>query len=145
MSSIPCPRCSTPLDPCDIEGVPVDRCPTCTGMLVEQKHLSGWIDALVKLMGPIGEDTPIQVVPDAHGIASCPDCGAAMERFGYLEARVVTLDRCRPCQLVWIDEGELPTMVAMVGRSSARANAQLHEIEELGRRLSAMFRSRVRG
>jgi Zn-finger nucleic acid-binding protein len=134
-----CPRCGTKLEATEHQRVPYERCTGCSGLLVEQPRLIPLLDALSAKVGEhVAEVGAIPPVPDQPGTATCPECQRTMERFGYMEARVVFLDRCTKCRLVWIDVDELATMVIMHARLTHRAAAQDTEREELVRHLTAL-------
>ncbi|MCB9676964.1 MAG: zf-TFIIB domain-containing protein [Alphaproteobacteria bacterium] len=136
---LPCPRCDAPLQEASILGQSVDRCPARHGLLVEQRRLIPLVEALVSAtIEVIDLDDPIEPVPDSHGVAGCPDCARPMTRFGYMETRTVTLDRCQPCGIVWIDEGELEPMIRMNAKTTGRAREREAEVHELERHLSAI-------
>jgi Zn-finger nucleic acid-binding protein len=55
-----------------------------------------------------------------------------------METRLVTLDRCRACSLVWIDDEELESMVRLTAKTTGRAMEREAELHELERHLSAI-------
>lgn len=139
MSSDACLRCDGTLDDTELGGVDFERCNDCHGILIERPCLIPLLDRLTDELGEyIAQDGPIPPVPDDHAPAACPECGRAMQTFGYLETRTVFLDRCTPCGLLWIDPEELQTMVVMHARSTQRAAAQQAERDELNEHLSRL-------
>jgi Zn-finger nucleic acid-binding protein len=135
----PCPRCQTALHEVDLLGIPLDSCPDNCGLLVPMNQLVPLMTRFVdETHDDIDPDMQVQVVEDTHGTAACPDCAKPMTRFGYMESRIVTLDRCTACWQVWIDTDELEAMVRLYARTTGRADAQYEERQELNRRLSAL-------
>lgn len=135
-----CPRCGEELEMAEILGVAVDRCPNRHGVLVEQKNMIPLTQSLAEAVaGSFDPYETIEAVPDDHGKAPCPDCGVAMTRFGYMETRLVTLDRCSTCWVVWIDEPELEPMIRLTARTLGRAREKEAELHELERHLSALL------
>lgn len=136
---LPCPRCQAPLDERDILEVEIDACNSCHGILVQQKNLVPLLDALSKASATkIDPDIVPAAVHDDHPVVPCPDCSKPMTRFGYMEARVVTLDRCSHCWQVWIDDGKLPTVVHMHARITGQVATQRKELDELSTHLSRL-------
>jgi Zn-finger nucleic acid-binding protein len=123
----------------DLLGIQVDSCPDNCGLLVKMNQLVPLMKRFVdETHDEIDPDMQVEVVEDHHGTATCPDCAKPMTRFGYMESRIVTLDRCMPCWQVWIDTEELESMVRLYARTTGRADAQYEERQELERRLSAL-------
>jgi len=109
-------------------------------MLVEQRELYGLMEILVRELGvQVTDRESIPVIPDERGPASCPDCHGPMSRFGYMESRYVTLDRCGICAVIWIDDGELGSMVSLFARTCDRKATQERDRAEWARHLSAMI------
>ncbi len=134
-----CPRCETPLHETELLETPVDSCPANCGFLVPMNQLVPLMTRFVDIThDEIDPDMPVEPVEDTHGTASCPDCCKPMTRFGYMESRIVTLDRCMDCWQIWIDTAELESMVRLYARTTGRADAQYEERNELVRHLSAV-------
>ncbi|MCA1560472.1 MAG: zf-TFIIB domain-containing protein [Acidobacteria bacterium] len=47
---------------------------------------------------------------------SCPSCGTAFDTSSYYGPGNVVIDRCEPCDIVWLDFGELRQIVDAPGR-----------------------------
>ena len=134
-----CPRCQADLHEVELLGVDLDSCPENCGLLVPMNKLVPLMTRFVdETHDEIDPDMQVEIVEDNHGTAACPDCGKAMTRFGYMESRIVTLDRCTDCWQVWIDTDELESMVRLYARTTGRADAQYEERQELNRRLSSL-------
>ena len=96
------------------EGVPAHHCERCTGTLLRQRDLTKVLERLTPdLLEHVVGDIPIPPVPDAHPHIRCPDCGADMERYGYMGSHRVMIDGCQACNALWIDALELAAMAKM--------------------------------
>lgn len=134
-----CARCGVDMEEAEIAGVPVDRCPDRHGILVEQRKLIPLTEGLAKALGDsIDPDEPIEVVAAHDGDAACPDCDGKMTSFGYMGTRLVSLNRCSGCSLIWVDENAIEPMIRLCARTIGRARAQEAELAELERHMSAM-------
>lgn len=52
--------------------------------------------------------------PGAAPLLTCPKCGGELATYSLLD---VVLDRCRRCDGIWLDRGELETILKKVNRS----------------------------
>ena len=73
---------------------------------------------------------------DVQEDASCPHCGVAMQPFNYAGDSGVILDKCPSCGGLWLDDGDLERVLAVVaasekelGRDIKRFSADLYEAE----------------
>ena len=91
-----------------------------------------------EMAADLDPDADIAAAPGPEGVATCPKCTRAMERFGYLGTNKVTLDRCGPCLLIWHDGDELGTTAALHARTTRRRDDRHREhwakVAELNRR-----------
>ena len=139
-----CPRCGSAIRSGRFRGVDVSRCPDCRGVLVALRSNVPFLDRLVdELAADVDLETPIEPVAGPFGVATCPVCDVAMERFGYLGTKTVILDRCTPCLLIWHDGDELGTTAALHARTTRRLDARRREhwqrISEQNRRVHVMM------
>lgn len=129
-----CPRCAEPLAAANYHGVAVGFCPECTGLLVDMAHLVPLLDGLVGDLGTAGDaDLDIDAVDDHREAVRCPGCTGPMERFGYLEAKTVQLDRCEACAVLWLDPAEVGAAALLHGRTLARADDPTSLLEQTRR------------
>lgn len=136
---IACPRCNKPLLERTVGTAAIEACDACQGLLVEQKHLVPLLSFLSKNSADVLDlDHPPEAVADSNPPIPCPDCEKTMQRFGYMESRLVMLDRCNACWLVWIDDGELPPMVHMHARLTRQTDTHFRERQELADHLSRL-------
>ena len=111
-----CPRCSVDLKTEKMEGVAVDRCPTCWGtwldkgefaqLLSKSLHALRFskeeVDSVLKGLVQ-GADAPKAQPGQA---LACPRCGKVMGKVHHNASRLVPLDRCDAHGL-WLDAKEL--------------------------------------
>jgi Zn-finger nucleic acid-binding protein len=117
-----CPRCSVVLDHGKLGPAEVDLCPDCRGTLVEQKRLIALVEWMAgELLHGLDLDQEIEFVEDPGPVASCPACGGAMDRSGYMNMPQVLIDRCMGCRAVWLDVGELGAMSLIYARTERRS------------------------
>jgi hypothetical protein len=93
----------------------IDACTVCTGLLMPLPLFATTV--MAKRRAAV---TPA-VVPrpnstrdlDRHIV--CPNCGEAMLTDWYYGPGNVVIDRCEPCELVWLDGGELQRVIDAPG------------------------------
>ncbi len=118
-----CPRCTVPTTRVPFRGAYVSVCGTCGGSLIPQPSLVGLLESLVPAVGGAFDEQLPAPVPDPGPIGGCPRCGGATESFGYMGMDRVTIDRCRPCNVLWADGAELLVMAALQARATRRSPA----------------------
>lgn len=106
-SGLNCPSCKERLLNASAGGRPVQICPACHGALVTMSSLVAVI-AVVRFF----EGQPLAVLPDrqqAPGdrLLSCPSCARVMTSHLYGGPGNIVIDTCEPCELNWLDGGEL--------------------------------------
>jgi Zn-finger nucleic acid-binding protein len=131
-SDTDCPICSTRLSTASVAEVQVLHCATCQGILAEQEAFS----AIVRLIRAQAAGTPDPVRPlnreELQREVACPCCGRAMETHPYYGPGNVVIDNCAPCEVVWLDYGELAAIRDAPGRDRGRASeADYSFIEDL--------------
>ena len=123
-------------------------CPQCLGTLVKQMRLITLMDALTKDMRGVDFYQPIEAAETDPTPVSCPHCAKPMERFGYMETKLVYAWRCSSDWLVWADTEELGVMSVLYARTKTRRDAREaeaeSEAESLNRRVHAMLRARFK-
>ncbi len=144
-----CPKCHVALDQSDFEKVPMQMCGECMGSVVLQRDLVPLLSAMsAELAHTIDFDRPLEPLVSEGGPCDCPKCGKGMEKFGYMESRLVYADRCSSCWLIWTHPDELGHMAIVYARTQKLTSAIQADLDEyqdgLERRVSAMLRNRVR-
>ena len=111
-----CPRCNVDLKTEKVDGVPVDRCPTCWGTWLDKGEFAQLLSMSLRslrfsqeetaavLKGMAQEAKAPNPVPDAS--LACPKCGKVMGKARHNSAKAIVLDRCDAHGL-WLDAKEL--------------------------------------
>lgn len=123
-----CPRCKKTLGSMEMQGISLQGCEACKGVLVSQADLPRLLAATsADLLKAFNPETKIEPVKDAGAGAACPRCASTMENDDYCGAGVVHFDRCPHCTVLWLDADELGAMTLMWARMDtliARERAQ---------------------
>jgi len=143
-----CPRCRRPLVPGALGGVELAICSGCEGVLVEQRRVIGLMEAMAtELMDGIDLDHPLEAMADDGGRCECPRCGEALVSFGYLGTALVFPSRCRRCEVLWVDPGELGAMALLYARTERRVGdrreREVRARDALDERVHAMLKQRI--
>ena len=84
-------------------GLPAMGCRDCGAVLLQMDDWRRWRSASPAEQAPATE----QALAHDHAQASaCPACGRFMARLPVDAGGAFRVDRCVPCQLVWLDRGE---------------------------------------
>lgn len=111
------------------EGLPALGCETCCGQLLSLDDYRRWLDRFPQEGEPSGGASPPMGPASASASATatpvrkCPGCAQLMERLLSGNSTDFRLDRCGPCQWLWMDAGEWDALVA--------GNASRHLLELL--------------
>lgn len=140
-----CPVCRIPLKPVNIKNrVEVDFCLQCRGIWFEKDelthtHAQGRIaEKFMKQLPTPVRDTVICESCGAHNSrnrTSCEQCGAPLEflcptcAVPLEEVMIgeVAIDRCRTCQGVWLDGGELTLLFDEFKRQKQQEIYRVHD------------------
>ena len=116
-----CPRCNNDLKPGTYQGVSLYKCSKCNGCLIQQKNLIPLLDQLgLELGKTMNLDIKIGTIPDNDIKINCPECGKAMNHYGYMGANNVFIDSCSECWLIWLDPLEIGVMALLYKRTNNR-------------------------
>ena len=117
-STLQCPDCPTggALTHGLLDEQKVEFCSDCLGVWLETEDFSKLVsDRRMAYTGP--SDVPAPVNQDAlKRRRECPECHAPMESHPYYGPGNVVVDSCGCCQKLWLDHGELTTIVRAAGR-----------------------------
>jgi Zn-finger nucleic acid-binding protein len=117
-----CPVCGIPLMVASFD----DRfegwfCGTCKGMLLDRdtfKKMLGfrraWADGVPEPEGTVDR-------ADLEHQARCPQCQELMDTHPYLGPGAFVIDSCVPCDVVWLDYGEIEKAANAPGRDRGSA------------------------
>lgn len=83
------------------------------------------MEAITKeLAKVIDVDAEINKVPVREGPSVCPKCSEAMTAFGYMGTQLVHLNRCSPCEVVWMDVQEMGVATMLYARTNKRSDSR---------------------
>ena len=112
-----CPVCGTGMSHAILdEDHPIDFCATCRGILLPRAtfaHVTNTRRAWAT--SPPGEPVPLNKADLARELA-CPKCGGRFETYPHLGPGNVVIDNCTRCDLIWLDFGEMRSIVEAPGR-----------------------------
>lgn len=92
------------------EGLPALACPDCGAVLLQLDDWRRWRSRAPQL--PASALVAAGDAPADHGrVRACPACTRLMERLSVDATEAFRVDRCGPCQLVWLDPGEWQALV----------------------------------
>ena len=95
-------------------GLPAAACPTCGAVLLRMDDWRRWRsrsgDAPDTAAAPVTATVP---ATDSGRARACPACTRLMQRLPVHAAHDFRVDRCGPCQLVWLDAGEWDALVQL--------------------------------
>jgi len=105
-----CPLCHEPLVAFELDGVEIDRCVDCGGV---------WLDAgeLELIAGRAGTSPGeiSRVLNGArgprHGKRRCPRCNRKLQVVQVEGSALVELDRCPAGHGLWLDAGEMESLI----------------------------------
>lgn len=116
-----CPRCHGQLVLTDSHGFETASCLPCRGVAVERINLVWLLEEVARaVFKEIDPDFPLEPLRDLGGDIACPACARTMEHFCYMGSRLVEIDACDPCGLIWFDDGELVQAAALLARTDRR-------------------------
>lgn len=111
-TELECPVCGIELCTASIVGHEILQCRRCEGVLVYQEDfpliIRGRVhrgDGAPRLPLPLGEE-------DRRRMLKCPMCDGPFALHPYYGPGNVLIDTCSECTLIWLDRGEIATIVA---------------------------------
>lgn len=123
-----CPRCQTALKAVEIDSTEVYACPQCEGAWYPDEALGSVTDHTFSELK--GTELCHTLVPDKLARVdldksiNCPVCSEKMMRYNYSLTCPIELDEC-PAHGVWLDDGELGTLMQYLTDLDKRVGAQL--------------------
>ncbi|MFN7156522.1 MAG: zf-TFIIB domain-containing protein [Acidovorax sp.] len=93
------------------EGLPAAACPDCGAVLLQMDDWRRWRSRSAD--GATSADaTGVADMPADQGHArACPACARLMQRLAVDAQGAFRVDRCGPCQYLWLDRGEWQALV----------------------------------
>jgi uncharacterized protein len=109
-----CPRDGALLQAVKILGVELDKCHHCDGLWLDRGEMERLAAAKVtdleeKLETQYGD--PVVEAAVVKGYMQCPRCDGRLQQVRYTYAHPIKIDRCESCLGVWVDQGELDTII----------------------------------
>ncbi len=103
-----CPVCRTALVRAALDDrVPLELCERCKGILMQRRDFAVTLTAK-RRAAATPSVTPHPADPrELHRRIACPRCGKGMMTDWYYGPGNIVIDTCPPCDLVWLDAGEL--------------------------------------
>lgn len=122
----PCPHCRTPMT--EVTGrantgylILLDQCPTCGGIWCDRWELFPLDADEARRLDPVDEKHLAGRVPVATSDGTCPRCGIPLKPFRDPTLPPDTrIERCRRCDGMWFNRGELGRTKSATGRRRVR-------------------------
>lgn len=106
-----CPKCKTKdLAEFAVEGIAVDRCPSCSGIWFDRQELSDLLAEDARQVDSLRRGGENEQADDTRG--RCPRDAAQLLRIYSSIDRSVVLDACADCHGIWLDGGEFEKLFA---------------------------------
>jgi Zn-finger nucleic acid-binding protein len=111
-----CPRDGTELSKVHVADIELDKCHQCDGIWYDPKEMERLSKARLPgtedmLEEKYGDPPPKQ--GEVEGYMRCPRCkDGRLQGHFYTYTKPVRIDRCDQCFGVWLDKGELDSIVA---------------------------------
>jgi Zn-finger nucleic acid-binding protein len=135
-----CPRCDDGWELVEvvIDDVPIDVCPSCSGLWLDSGETAPLLDRGGEGGGRRRARTGVAEEDRVVRYRACPRCRAPMARVNFDRRSDVVVDRC-PRHGEWLDAGELGALRHFVQASDElrRRGLELLAEEEAGRQRSA--------
>ena len=107
VSSLDCPLCVVKLSQARMLDYGLFYCQTCQGMLIQMGDL---VPLTEDLRASRGAPAYVGRPPDPKALdrqIRCPQCRETMDTHLYGGPGNVIMDTCEPCEVHWLDRGEL--------------------------------------
>ncbi len=115
IAGVVCPACRSDLLIATLNNVKVAACSECNGILVQLHALAVSItEQRATYRGRQVVPRPINAA-DLKKSRCCPSCANPFETHSYCGPGNVIIDSCIECKLVWLDRGELTSIVTAPG------------------------------
>jgi Zn-finger nucleic acid-binding protein len=119
LTSRDCPNCSDQLLAGMLDGQPVEACPTCFGVAVQDVIFADLVaDRRAQYRGPVALPVPLNQ-RELRITRECPECREEMHVHPYHGPGTTVIDSCPTCGLIWLDPGEMTAIEVAPGRRGA--------------------------
>jgi len=104
-----CPRCTKVLERTTIGETELDACGGCGGIWFDDGELTTLAKTLIAELEALDERFSDRRPASARADrpAMCPNCAVQLVPYSYAHFPGVTVDACRRCKGVWLDDGEV--------------------------------------
>ncbi len=107
-----CPVCAATLAEGSLAGQRLLHCTQCGGLLIDMQDLVPLVASLRSERGSfIASPRPIDMASLSRQLR-CPKCMTAMDTHPYGGPGNLVIDSCEPCEVNWLDRGELSRIVS---------------------------------
>ncbi|HMO14410.1 MAG TPA: zf-TFIIB domain-containing protein [Pirellulaceae bacterium] len=115
-SGVNCPACLIHLLIATLHEVKVAACKECYGVMFQMEAVGHLINSLRASYQ--GDDRKTQAEGECQldTRRHCPSCGEFFETHFYAGPGNCVIDSCASCRLVWLDRGELTSIVMAPGK-----------------------------
>ena len=111
-----CPSCYSLLKRASIAKYRMLSCAKCRGLLMRRPVFGGLVLKLrAEATGPPVAPPPVKKQALLREVG-CPSCGSTMLTHPYYGPGNIVIDTCDGCDLVWLDFGELDSVINAPGR-----------------------------
>jgi Zn-finger nucleic acid-binding protein/predicted RNA-binding Zn-ribbon protein involved in translation (DUF1610 family) len=93
------------------EGLPAAVCPDCGAVLLQMDDWRRWRSRSPERVASAESSGVVDMTADQGHARSCPACARLMQRLPIDAQGAFRVDRCGPCQLLWLDRGEWQALV----------------------------------
>jgi Zn-finger nucleic acid-binding protein len=131
-----CPVCDTTLAAAVMDEKPVHFCARCRGILLPRTSFA----SIVQKRRAWATEPPVEPRPlarkDLERRLPCPNCRRHFDTYPHYGPGNVVIDNCAGCDVIWLDFGEIRSIVEAPGRD--RGGRQVVPVDEdLARRVYA--------
>lgn len=113
---VECPVCAIPLFHAALDGQRILYCQRCRGMLIDMDIFAPLVEDLRSRQQAVAELVLPVDSKELDRRLLCPHCRAEMDAHIYGGGGNVVIDDCEPCQVNWLDHGELARIVRSADR-----------------------------
>jgi Zn-finger nucleic acid-binding protein len=111
ISSYVCPLCEQPLVSAVVHNVHILSCPHCRGNLIQQSKMLPILREAQPSIPINTESHHLQDKTELTRSVACPSCQKVMAVYPYGGPGNIIIQGCEQCQLIWLDFGELSSIV----------------------------------
>ena len=123
-----CPVCDTTLAAAVMDDKPVHFCARCRGVLLPRTSFASIVGKRrAWATNPPVEPRPLDRTALARGL-NCSSCGGRFDTYPHYGPGNVVIDNCTRCDLIWLDFGEIRSIVDAPGRD--RGGRQVQPVDD---------------